>query len=588
MSESAVLELQIGGESSEAVDAAKAVSDALTQLKDSATDASVASGAVAEGMDNASQSASVAAEQSKASSDAGDEFAATLSTIGQTAGQVSPALAPVGQGLSNIAEKSMALRAENGELALSMGAIAGVVGAGVTAIVGLGLAAADDANEIMRLNAVMGIGEASTEKWMVAMEMAGGSADSLSRAVLTIGSQVTDAAAGNAEAASTFERLGISITNTDGSVKSAGQAFQDSIGKIAGMSDATARQEAVTALFGTRLGGQLLPLLEHYSEIMPRATDLTMSHAGAEGEAAARAIEYNIAMVEVKEQVEALGVYALPLLVSALKVARVGVDIMIEGTEVLNLTLLVAKDTAEAVAAPFNALGNLFGGNTLKVTSYDDAVQKLNQSHGLEREALAAAVAKMEQAGMGSDAAAAAADGYAASLDGTTAATNKLTDAQGAAVNALHLSKYGFAESAQGAASYAESLELLTSMYGDATQAAIALAQAQGQTVTYSGGSYTFSAKAQGGPVNAGQPYVVGEEGMEVFVPEQAGQIIPNSALRGGSATPVFGGGGGGGDFHFHYYQQGPTHVPDLRGQVEDIIKELALTGAFRGYLASA
>ena len=33
---------------------------------------------------------------------------------------------------------------------------------------------------------------------------------------------------------------------------------------------------------------------------------------------------------------------------------------------------------------------------------------------------------------------------------------------------------------------------------------------------------------AQGGPVQEGQPYVVGEEGPEMFVPNQSGTIVPN------------------------------------------------------------
>ena len=48
------------------------------------------------------------------------------------------------------------------------------------------------------------------------------------------------------------------------------------------------------------------------------------------------------------------------------------------------------------------------------------------------------------------------------------------------------------------------------------------------------GGSDWFGAfteeqgMAQGGPVQEGQPYVVGEEGPEMFVPNQSGTIVPN------------------------------------------------------------
>jgi len=38
-------------------------------------------------------------------------------------------------------------------------------------------------------------------------------------------------------------------------------------------------------------------------------------------------------------------------------------------------------------------------------------------------------------------------------------------------------------------------------------------------------------ARAAGGPVDAGTPYLVGEQGPELFVPGAAGAIAPNSAL---------------------------------------------------------
>jgi TP901 family phage tail tape measure protein len=41
--------------------------------------------------------------------------------------------------------------------------------------------------------------------------------------------------------------------------------------------------------------------------------------------------------------------------------------------------------------------------------------------------------------------------------------------------------------------------------------------------------------REMGGPVNAGQPYVVGEKGPEVFVPRNSGGIVPNRYMKGGN-----------------------------------------------------
>lgn len=45
-----------------------------------------------------------------------------------------------------------------------------------------------------------------------------------------------------------------------------------------------------------------------------------------------------------------------------------------------------------------------------------------------------------------------------------------------------------------------------------------------------------FQGLASGGPAKAGQPYIVGEEGPEIFVPKQSGVVLPNSALAGNNA----------------------------------------------------
>jgi hypothetical protein len=44
---------------------------------------------------------------------------------------------------------------------------------------------------------------------------------------------------------------------------------------------------------------------------------------------------------------------------------------------------------------------------------------------------------------------------------------------------------------------------------------------------------------ASGGPAYAGQPYIVGEEGPELFVPRGSGMVVPNDKLRGSSTITV-------------------------------------------------
>jgi hypothetical protein len=48
-----------------------------------------------------------------------------------------------------------------------------------------------------------------------------------------------------------------------------------------------------------------------------------------------------------------------------------------------------------------------------------------------------------------------------------------------------------------------------------------------------------IGARAMGGPVSAGSPYMVGERGPELFVPGRSGTIVPNDELGGGGQTNV-------------------------------------------------
>jgi hypothetical protein len=47
-------------------------------------------------------------------------------------------------------------------------------------------------------------------------------------------------------------------------------------------------------------------------------------------------------------------------------------------------------------------------------------------------------------------------------------------------------------------------------------------------------GNFFAGFRAEGGPVGAGNSYVVGENGPELFVPGSSGSIVPNGAMGGG------------------------------------------------------
>jgi hypothetical protein len=58
-----------------------------------------------------------------------------------------------------------------------------------------------------------------------------------------------------------------------------------------------------------------------------------------------------------------------------------------------------------------------------------------------------------------------------------------------------------------------------------------------GQVVATTPAGVGIEMRAAGGPVSAGSPYIVGEQGAELFVPNSSGMIVPNSAMGGGGNT---------------------------------------------------
>lgn len=88
------------------------------------------------------------------------------------------------------------------------------------------------------------------------------------------------------------------------------------------------------------------------------------------------------------------------------------------------------------------------------------------------------------------------------------------------------------------------------------------------------GGMFGFGGpRAIGGPVSAGTSYIVGERGPELFMPSQAGRIIPNHEMSGA-------GGGGGASYSFTYnIASGVSRaelIPVLKANQRDTISRIA------------
>lgn len=79
----------------------------------------------------------------------------------------------------------------------------------------------------------------------------------------------------------------------------------------------------------------------------------------------------------------------------------------------------------------------------------------------------------------------------------------------------------------------------ITSAFGFKGGGSASARSTTGITSGLSGQIRPLTMRANGGPVQAGTPYIVGERGAEMFVPSRSGSIVPNNALGGGMVVNV-------------------------------------------------
>ncbi|KWR80351.1 phage tail tape measure protein [Cupriavidus sp. SHE] len=90
----------------------------------------------------------------------------------------------------------------------------------------------------------------------------------------------------------------------------------------------------------------------------------------------------------------------------------------------------------------------------------------------------------------------------------------------------------------------------------------------------YGAGLFALPTRASGGPVVAGQPYLVGEEGPEPFIPSTAGTILPAKALGGSKVTLNFYGAPGEPEVRKSEDAAGNTNIDVIWKQIDQRIDQ--------------
>lgn len=147
---------------------------------------------------------------------------------------------------------------ENG-LSLKMAAMAGAVALAAEALKALTeflvdsiKTGAEYADNILTLSTNYGIATEELQAYQYMVGLADTSMETITGSIEKLTKKMDDARDGNKDAAKAFEDLGIQITNTDGTLRSANDVFKEAIDRLGEMESGTERDAAAQELFGKK------------------------------------------------------------------------------------------------------------------------------------------------------------------------------------------------------------------------------------------------------------------------------------------------------------------------------------------------
>lgn len=146
-------------------------------------------------------------------------------------------------------------------------------------------------------------------------------------------------------------------------------------------------------------------------------------------------------------------------------------------------------------------------------------------------------------------------DAFGASIKTVIDGMNSVVDLQRFTQATMDAFTDGFAEAIAGAKSFKDAFKdmarsiindlirmavqyyITQQIFGALTNFISGLGAGPAASTGGTGGGSLPAGRAVGGPVSAGRPYIVGENGPELFVPSAGGQVMPNGRMGGGATV---------------------------------------------------
>jgi len=208
-------------------------------------------------------------------------------------------------GVSAVQKKLDSLSQPMRRIGLAITGMGAAITAGFTGLIYQATQAGDTLDKMAKRT---GLTVEALSKLTYATQISGGNIQGLERGFRYLSRMMDDISKGIGESKETFEKLGISVTDTAGRFRGVEEVLLEAADKINALGSETEKTAAATDLFG-RTGAELLPLLREGSAGIKALTEraeklgLVMSQ-----ETAAAAAEFKDRMTELKASISMLSV----------------------------------------------------------------------------------------------------------------------------------------------------------------------------------------------------------------------------------------------------------------------------------------
>jgi hypothetical protein len=149
--------------------------------------------------------------------------------------------------------------------------VTGTAAAGA-ALTGIASSAASQADEIDKMSAKIGLSKQAYQEWSYVLGQNGMDVNSLQMGMKTLVSQMEGAAEGTESSVEMFEKLGVSIYDSEGKMKNQEEMFKEVTLALAAMENGTEKAALANSLLG-RSGSEMMPMLNNGAEGIVELTD---------------------------------------------------------------------------------------------------------------------------------------------------------------------------------------------------------------------------------------------------------------------------------------------------------------------------